>query len=93
MVKNEKESKLPKQEEDELVSLNGSLYDEFYIQELESRLETDPLIVGGLADFFTSPAEDSSLSTTGSCGTFSCSEYSSCTLYCGLCSSFCIDFY
>lgn len=41
-------------EKDELVSLNDKLYDEFYVQELEKRLETDPLVVGGLLDFFFS---------------------------------------
>ena len=40
-------------EKDELVSLNDKLYDEFYVHELEERLETDPLIVGGLLDLFT----------------------------------------
>jgi hypothetical protein len=32
-------------------SLNGQLYDDFFIQELETRLETDPLMVGGLVEF------------------------------------------
>ncbi|MDR2407491.1 MAG: hypothetical protein LBE13_05195 [Bacteroidales bacterium] len=35
----------------DLISLNENLYDEFFVQELESRLETDPLLVGGLLDF------------------------------------------
>ena len=34
----------------ELVSLNDELYDDFYVQELEERLETDPLIAGGLIE-------------------------------------------
>ncbi|MDR1181733.1 MAG: hypothetical protein LBL13_07125 [Bacteroidales bacterium] len=38
----------------ELKSLNENLYDEFFVQELESRLETDPLAVGGLMDIFSS---------------------------------------
>ena len=44
--------KMKNDEKDELVSLNDKLYDEFYVQELEERLETDPLIVGGLLDLF-----------------------------------------
>jgi hypothetical protein len=35
----------------EIISLNTDLYDEFFVQELESRLETDPLMVGELIDF------------------------------------------
>ena len=34
-----------------LVSLNAKLNDELYVKELEQRLETDPLGVGGLIDF------------------------------------------
>jgi hypothetical protein len=33
---------------EEIISLNTDLYDEFFVQELESRLETDPLTLGGL---------------------------------------------
>lgn len=33
---------------EEITSLNENLYDEFKILELEERLETDPLIIGGL---------------------------------------------
>jgi hypothetical protein len=43
-----------KEVENEIISLNEPLYDEFYVQELESRLETDPLIGGGLIDLFSS---------------------------------------
>ena len=35
----------------ELVSMNDTLYDEYYVNELEERLETDPLMVGGLLNF------------------------------------------
>ena len=38
-----------KQKKEELVSLNSEVT-EFELQELESRLETDPLAVGGLVD-------------------------------------------
>jgi hypothetical protein len=37
-------------ENDEMRSLNEQLYDDFFIQELETRLETDTLMVGGLTD-------------------------------------------
>lgn len=38
-------------ESDEIRSLNAQLYDDFFMQELEARLETDPLMVGGLVEF------------------------------------------
>ena len=34
----------------ELVSLNSNLFDEMYLQKLEMRLETDPLVPNGLMD-------------------------------------------
>jgi hypothetical protein len=62
----------------ELNSLNDKLYDEFFIQELETRLETDPLMVGGLVDLFDS--QDSSLSCfcIGKCIEHSCGSH--CTI-------------
>lgn len=33
-----------------IISLNDNLFNEMYLQELESRLETDPLIPNGLID-------------------------------------------
>lgn len=36
---------------EELISLNEELYTEFSIQELEQRLETDPLMFANLMDF------------------------------------------
>lgn len=47
-MKNQEEKK-EKQSED-LVSLNDSLYNEFSLEELEKRLETDPLLFGNLVD-------------------------------------------
>lgn len=41
-----------KQKKEELVSLNSEVT-EFELQELESRLETDPLAVGGLVDMIS----------------------------------------
>ncbi|WP_065220148.1 MULTISPECIES: hypothetical protein [Butyricimonas] len=49
-----------KERKDEIESLNDQLYDEFYVQELEERLETDPLLVGGLLDFFSDVESDGS---------------------------------
>ncbi|MDR2410645.1 MAG: hypothetical protein LBE13_21385 [Bacteroidales bacterium] len=46
------------EEKNELHSLNGQLYNEFFIQELESRLETDPLMVGGFIDSMAPSAAD-----------------------------------
>jgi hypothetical protein len=37
---------------EEIISMNTDLYDEFFVQELESRLETDPLMLGGLMELF-----------------------------------------
>ena len=34
----------------DLMSVNAGLYDELFIQKLETRLETDPLAVGGLVE-------------------------------------------
>lgn len=57
----------------ELISLNSELT-EFNVQELEQRLETDPLAVGGLLNIITT--DDSSLFTADSCehcgGMFAC---------------------
>ena len=35
-------------------SMNKDLYDEMYVNELESRLETDPLLATGLLDLVSS---------------------------------------
>jgi hypothetical protein len=46
-------SKLKKEDaKKEMHSLNEQLYNEFFIQELEARLETDPMAVAGLMDSF-----------------------------------------
>lgn len=37
--------------EDGLVSMTETLCDSLYVKELESRLETDPLVAGGLLQF------------------------------------------
>lgn len=49
----------------ELVSLNSEL-SEFDVKELEQRLETDPLAVGGLLDV-TSASDPSLLSSASGC--------------------------
>lgn len=59
----------------ELVSLNSELT-EFNVQELEQRLETDPLAVGGLLDIITT--DDSSLFAADSCE--KCGGFISCNL-------------
>jgi hypothetical protein len=45
-----------KLEKEELFSLNSE-FTEFNLQELEQRLETDPLAIGGLLDFTSSQGE------------------------------------
>lgn len=54
-----------KKEKQELVSLNTEL-SEFDMKELEQRLETDPLAVGGLLDV-TSTSDSSLLSSVSNC--------------------------
>ena len=45
--------KITKMKKEELISLNSEL-SELYVEELEQRLETDPLAVGGLLDLASS---------------------------------------
>lgn len=61
--------------QDELLSLNSEL-SEFKLQELEERLETDPLAVGGLLDVL-SLTDSSSMDTFGHCDDWThCDGYS-----------------
>ncbi len=39
---------------DGIESVNNELYDDMYVNELENRLETDPLLSGGLLDLISS---------------------------------------
>lgn len=39
--------------QEEMVSLNEAINQDFFVEQLESRLETDPLMAGGLFDLFT----------------------------------------
>lgn len=43
-------------EKEEMLSLNSD-FSEFALQQLENRLETDPLAIGGLVELETSPDE------------------------------------
>jgi hypothetical protein len=69
----------------EIKSLNENLYDEFFVKELEIRLETDPLGVGGLVDLFDSQSELSGCFLVNicpnncevKCTEFTCPEYTS----------------
>jgi hypothetical protein len=47
----------------EMISLNDELYNEFFVHELETRLETDPVLAGGLLDVFT--IDDGSIAAAG----------------------------
>lgn len=49
---------------DEMMSLNSE-FSEFSLQQLEERLETDPLAVGGLLDLTNT--DENGISLTGSC--------------------------
>jgi hypothetical protein len=70
----------------EFKSLNENLYDEFFVKELEVRLETDPLGVGGLMEFFDSQLQ---LDPCGgqchgqtSCNLGECQPFTTCTVQC-----------
>lgn len=71
-----------KKDSKELRSLNDTLYDEFYLQELESRLETDPLLIGNRLDIDNQTAGDAEpLCIADSCEKV-CGEYDSCIIQC-----------
>lgn len=55
---------------EELISLNSEL-SEFSVQELEERLETDPLAIGGLVDLASTQDLSQSIQVMkdGECGT------------------------
>ena len=55
--------KQKEKEQNEMFALNSSVLDNFSIEELEQRLETDPLAVGQLLDISTS----TSVSDDGCC--------------------------
>lgn len=55
-----------KQKKEELVSLNSEVT-EFELQELESRLETDPLAVGGLVDMISTGNTSFDLASSDEC--------------------------
>jgi hypothetical protein len=54
----------------EMISLNGDLYNDFFVHELEQRLETDPLFLGGSVDPITMDS-----SPLYFCGEFSCNSF------------------
>lgn len=39
--------------QEEIISLNETIDQEFFTEQLEERLETDPLAIGGLFDLFS----------------------------------------
>lgn len=61
----------------EIISLNDNLFSEMFLQELENRLETDPLMPNGLVDL----VGDSSVPPLCTCYQGSFSE--GCTCYQG----------
>jgi hypothetical protein len=56
-----------KKNEKEMISLNEGLYNDFFVLELEQRLETDPLMVSGILEW----EQEADLLATD-CFTFSC---------------------
>lgn len=59
------------QKKEELVSLNSEI-SEFDLQQLEDRLETDPLAVGGLVDLASTQDLSQSIHLLDSCECNSC---------------------
>lgn len=60
-----------------LIPMNENLCDSLYVKELESRLETDPLVAGGLLQFMNEGGDFGLLDCKKefSCGEFSCSSF------------------
>lgn len=58
----------------EFTPMNTEL-SEFFVEELEQRLETDPLIVGGLLDLFSSSHQGRAGSVQMACGTDYCDSH------------------
>lgn len=56
--------------QNEMVSLNETINQEFFVEQLEERLETDPLAVGGLFDLFT----QNQIAADGFCGDYTNGE-------------------
>jgi hypothetical protein len=56
-----------KKNEKEMISLNEGLYNDFFVLELEQRLETDPLMVGGILEW----GQEADL-LAADCFTFNC---------------------
>jgi hypothetical protein len=71
---------------EEIISLNTDLYDDFFVQELEVRLETDPLMLGGLMELFSDNCPTQCISLRD-CNV-DCLGYGECAEYCNV-NSFC----
>lgn len=57
--------------QEEMVSLNETIDQEFFTEQLEERLETDPLAIGGLFEIFSNTQDSPEW-----CIVFSCTENS-----------------
>ena len=65
---------------EEMVSLNEAANQDFFVEQLEERLETDPLMVGGLFDLIQQDQTQTSSADwcmfySRSCGENSCTVY------------------
>lgn len=58
----------------EIESVNDKLYDDLFVQELEERLETDPLAANGLFNFFNLSSNANSASNLDWCIFYNCGE-------------------
>lgn len=58
----------------EFTPMNTEL-SEFFVEELEQRLETDPLIVGGLLDLFSSSHQGGASSVSMACNVDNCDSH------------------
>lgn len=68
---------MKKDVKNQIVSLNENLFNEMFLQKLESRLETDPLLPNGLLNLL----DDGDISPLCTC--YENSSYIECTCYDG----------
>ena len=61
---------------EEMVSLNEAANQDFFVEQLEERLETDPLMVGGLFDLIAQ-SDVANYDDFSSCGEFFCRNFRS----------------
>lgn len=72
------EKKLPQKVINGIESINDELYDELFVNELEKRLETDPLLTNGLLDLISTDSMNPQTMSFLCEGCYSSNEYTVC---------------